>query len=103
MGVKHVPSGLDSVGTTIPSFHMRNRSEIIGRKYHWISSGDCSLGPGRILVHMRFDVRYLENVNMYVKESAARRTEIQVAGCRLKTKWDTTSGMARCCYEYKKT
>jgi len=56
MRMKDVPSGLDSVGTTIPSFHRRNRLEMIGRKYHWISSGDCSLGLGRILVHMRFDI-----------------------------------------------
>ncbi len=65
--MKDIPLGLDSVGTIIPSFHRHNRSEMIGRKYNWISSGFCSLGPGRILVHMRFDVRYLENFILYVK------------------------------------
>lgn len=71
MAVKDIPFGMDSVGTTIPSFHRRNRSEIIGRKYHWISSEDCSLGPGRMLVHMRFDVRYLENFVLYVNDEVA--------------------------------
>jgi hypothetical protein len=55
------PCGMDSVGHVIPSFHKRKRSETIGCKKRCISSGFCSFGPGRILVHIRFDVRYLEN------------------------------------------
>ena len=58
---KNSPCGIDSVGHMIPSFHRRKRSETIGRKNRCISSGFCSFGPGRILVHMRFDVRYLED------------------------------------------
>lgn len=55
------PSGLDSVGTLMPSFHRRRRLDMIGHKNYWILSGFCSFGPGRILVHMRFDVQYLDN------------------------------------------
>jgi len=59
--IKYVPSFLDSVGITIPSLHNCKRSEMIGWRNCWISSRFCSLGPGRILIHKRFDVRYLEN------------------------------------------
>jgi hypothetical protein len=55
------PCGMDSVGHMIPSFHRCKRSETIGHKKHWISLGFCSFGPGRILMHIRFDVQYLEN------------------------------------------
>ena len=58
---KNSPCGMDSVGHVIPSLHKCRRSETIGRKKRWISSGFCSFRPGRILVHIRFDVRYLEN------------------------------------------
>ena len=54
-----LPSGLDSVGTVISSFHKHMRLDIIGRKNAWILSGDCSLGLGRMLVHIRFDIQYL--------------------------------------------
>jgi len=63
------PCGMDSVGHVIPSFHKHKRLETIGHKKHCISSGFCSFGHGRILVHIRFDVRYLENLT-------ARHTEI---------------------------
>ena len=55
------PSGLDSVGMLIPSFQRRSKSDMIGRKNRWTSSGFCSFGPGRMLVHMRFEVRYLHD------------------------------------------
>ena len=55
------PCGIDSMGHMIPSFHRCKRSEMIGHKNRCISSGFCSFGPGRILVHMRFNVWYLED------------------------------------------
>ena len=61
MANNHVPSGWDSVGTVILSFHNRSKSDTIGCKNYWISSGPCSFGPGRMLVHNKFDVQYLEN------------------------------------------
>jgi hypothetical protein len=55
----YAPWGQDSVGILTPNFHRCSKSEIIGHKNRWIWSGFCSLGPGRILVHIRFEVRYL--------------------------------------------
>jgi len=55
------PYGMDSVGHVIPSFYRCKRLETIGCKKCWILLGFCSFRPGRILVHIRFDVWYLEN------------------------------------------
>ncbi len=80
------PCGMDSVGHVIPSFHKHKRSETIGHKKCCISLGFCSFGPGRILVHIRFDMQYLENLT-------ARHAEIlnvtyQYPGGRLQIKKD---------------
>jgi hypothetical protein len=97
------PPGLNSVGTVIPSFHRCKRSETMGRKNRWISSGFCSFGPGRMLVHIRFDVRYLEHQQRNRSCEVIKRTDIQVAGCRSRMKSDTTSERVRCCCECMKT
>ena len=58
-----LPFGHEGVGTLMPSCHKCNRSDIIGLRKHWISSGLCSFRLGRMLVSMRFDVWYLWNVH----------------------------------------
>ena len=93
----YIPCGLDSVRTVIPSFHRRKRSDTIGRKNLWISSGFCSFGPGRMLVHIRFDVRYLKRCECIIGKMLMRHTDIQGEGYKLKRKRGTTNGRVRCC------
>ena len=97
------PYSMDSVGHMMPSFHKCRRSEIIGHKKCWISSGFCSFRPGRMLVHMRFDMWYLENQLQGTQKYLMWHTDTLVVGCKSRKMLDMRNVTARCCYICKKT
>ena len=74
--------GMDSVGHVMLSFYKCRSSETIGHRKCWISSGFCSFGPGRMLVHMRFDIWYLENQLWGTQKYLIRCTNTPVVGYR---------------------